>query len=92
MTVSIVVSLSHCALTSLQLENKSIIEMDAKWKSLQIYNPYIFMDLKRLLNWLKSKITKIEKNLNETVKYIQISCKKCLTLDVSAIERSVLEG
>ena len=50
------------------------------------------MDLKRLLNWLKSKITKIEKNLNETVKYIQISCKKCLTLDVSAIERSVLEG
>ena len=34
-----------------------------------IYNPYIFMDLKRQLDWRKSKITKTEENLNETVKH-----------------------
>ena len=83
--------------TSLQLENTSTIEMNTDWKSLQIYNPYIFVDLKRPWNnWLKSKIIDIEENLNETVKhfskvkFIQISCKKSLILDVSAIERPVL--
>ena len=55
--------------TSLQLENTSIIEMNTDWKSLQIYNPYIFLDLKRPLKWLKSKMTKIKENLNETVKH-----------------------
>ena len=83
--------------TSLQLENTSTIEMNTDWKPLQIYNPYIFVDLKRPWNnWLKSKIIDIEENLNETVKhfskvkFIQISCKKSLILDVSAIERPVL--
>ena len=36
--------------TSLQLENMSTIEINMDWKLLQIYNPYIFMDLKRRLN------------------------------------------
>ena len=60
----------------------------------------IFMDLKRLLNCLKTKITKIEENLNETVKHslkkcTQISYKKNLNellSRASAIGRSVLEG
>ena len=55
--------------TFLQLENTSTIETNTDWKYLHIYNLYIFMDLKRLLDWLKSKITKIEENLNETVKH-----------------------
>ena len=60
-------------------------------------NPYIFMDLKRPLNWLKSKITEIEENLNETktlskVKCVQVSCKKCLLLNVFIIENSVVGG
>ena len=60
----------HIALwKSLQLENTSTIEMKTDWKSLQIYHPYIFIDLKKPLNWLKSKITKIEVNLNKTVKH-----------------------
>ena len=54
---------------SLQLEKTSTIETNKDWTSLQIYNPYIFMDLKRPLNWLKSKITKIEENLNEIIKH-----------------------
>ena len=54
---------------SLQLENMSTIEMNTDWKSLEIYNPYIFMELKRPLNWLKSKIRKIKVNSNETVKH-----------------------
>ena len=57
---------------SLQLENTSTIAMNnTDWKSLQIYNPfYIFMDLERLLNWLKKiKITKSEENLSVTVKH-----------------------
>ena len=49
--------------------NTSTITTNADWKSLQIYNPYIFMDLKRPLNWLKSKITKIKESLNETIKH-----------------------
>ena len=60
----------------------------------------IFMDLKRLLNCLKTKITKIEENLNETVKHslkkcTQISYKKNLNellSRASAIGKSVLEG
>ena len=55
------------------------------------------MDLKRPLNWLKSKITEIEENLNETktlskVKCVQVSCKKCLLLNVFIIENSVVGG
>ena len=81
--------------TSLQLENMSTIEMNTDWKSLQIYNPYIFMDLERPLNWLKIKINKEQRKLKQNcktskVKCKQISCKKCLILGVSAIERSVL--
>ena len=53
---------------SLQLENTSTIAMNTDRNFLQIYNPYIFMDLKRPLSWLKSKI-KIKENLNEPVKY-----------------------
>ena len=37
-------------LASLQPENTSNIEMNADWKFLQIYNPYIFMELKKPLN------------------------------------------
>ena len=55
--------------TALQLENMSTIEMNKDWKSLQNYNPYCFMDLKRPLNWQKGKITKIVENLKETVKH-----------------------
>ena len=54
---------------SLQPENTSTIEMNTDWKFLQIYNPYIFMEQKRPLKWLKNKIAKIEENLNETVKH-----------------------
>ena len=80
---------------SLQLENMSIIEMNTDWKFLQIYNPYIFMDLERPLNWLKIKINKEQSKLKQNcktskVKCKQISCKKCLILDVSAIEKSAL--
>ena len=38
---------------SLQPENTSTIEMNPDWKFLQIYNPYIFMELKKPLHWLK---------------------------------------
>ena len=69
---------------SLQPENSSTIEMNTDWKSLQIYNPYIFMDLKRPLK-LKRNCKTLFK-----VKCIQISCKKYLILDASAIKRSVL--
>ena len=55
--------------TSLQLENTSTIEINTDWQPLQIYNPYIFMDLKRQLNWLKSITTKIKEIINETVKH-----------------------
>ena len=45
--------------------------MNADWKFLQIYNSYIFMDLKRPINRLKSKITKIEEIENKTVKRLK---------------------
>ena len=69
--------------------------MNTDWKSLQIYNPYIFMDLERPLNWLKIKINKEQGKLKQNcktskVKCKQISSKKCLILDVSAIEKSAL--
>ena len=57
-----------------------------------------FMDLKRLLNWLKSRITKIKEILNQTVKIlskvksIQISCKKFLILDNMSIMKSSVQG
>ena len=75
----------------------STIEIYTDWKLLQIYNPDIFMELKSPLNWLKSRITKIKDILNENVKqskvkYIPISCKKWLILDVSIIKSSVLGG
>ena len=54
--------------TSLQLEKKSTIEINTNWKSIQICDPYVFMEVKRPLDWLKIK-TKIEENLNETVKH-----------------------
>ena len=42
----------HIALwTSLQLENTSTTDMNTDWKPLQIYNSWIFMDLKRPLSW-----------------------------------------
>ena len=49
------------------MENMSALEINMDWKSRQIYNPYVFIDLKRSLNWLKSKITKIEENLNQGI-------------------------
>ena len=49
--------------TSLQLGNSSTIEVNMDWKSLRIF---IFIYLKRPLNWLKNKITKIEENVYET--------------------------
>ena len=55
------------------------------------------MDLKRPLNWLKSKITKIEENLNETVKnclkknvYKFLGRNALYWTSPPAIERSVL--
>ena len=48
---------------SFQLENISIMEVNTDWKCLKIF---ILIDLKGPLNWLKNKITKIEKNFNET--------------------------
>ena len=84
--------------TSLQPENTSTIEMNTDWKFLQIYNPYIFMEMKRPLNWLKKKNNKDRRELKRNcktlsrVKCIQVFRKKCLILDVSAIERSVLRG
>ena len=56
--------------TFLQLERASTIEMNTDWKFLQIYNSYIFMDLKRPINRLKSKITKIEEIENKTVNIV----------------------
>ena len=83
---------------SLQPGNTSTIEMNTDWKFLQIYNPYIFMELKRPLNWLKKSNKNDRRKLKRNcktwskVKCIQISCKTYLILDVSAIERSVLGG
>ena len=61
-------SLYPCSISlwaSLQLRNTSTMEMNTVWKSTRVF---IFMDLKRPLNWLKNKTTKIKKNLHETVK------------------------
>ena len=76
------------------------MEVNTDWKSLRIF---IFMDLKRPLNWLKNKMTKIKENLSKTVKQcpekkcIQISYKKCPISPAIgsvyrevAIERSIL--
>ena len=61
---------------------------------------FIFIKLKRPLNSRKNKIVKIEENLNEIIKHCpkENLCKFLarkvlydLLLDVSAIERSVLE-
>ena len=66
---------------TLQLGNASTMELNKDWKSLQIF---VFMNLKRPLNWLKNKITKIKENLKENVKKlfkvkcIEISYKKWL--------------
>ena len=84
--------------TSLQPENTSTTEMNMDWKFLQIYTPYIFMELKEPLNWLKRKNKRDRRKLKRNcktlskVKCIQIYCKKCLILDVSAIERCPLHG
>ena len=83
---------------SLQPENTSTIAVNTDWKFLQIYNPYIFMEMKNPLNCLKSKKNKDRRKDKQNcktlskVKCIQISCKECLILDLSAIERSVLAG
>ena len=83
---------------SLLPESTSTIAMNTDWKFLQIYNPYIFMELTRPLNWLKKWNNKDRRKLRRNcktlskVKCMQSSCKKCLILDVSAIERSVLGG
>ena len=79
--------------TSLQLENTSTITMNTDWKSLQIYNSYIFMDLKRPLNWLKNNKDRRKLKWNckkfPNVKYIQISFKNCLILDLPVIGGNV---
>ena len=43
---------------------------------LEIPANFHFMDLKKPLNWLKNKTTKIEENLNETVQH----CLKCIQI------------
>ena len=81
---------------SFQMGNVTTMGVNTDWNT----DMSIFMDLKRLLNCLKTKITKIEENLNETVKHslkkcTQISYKKNLNellSRASAIGRSVLEG
>ena len=88
--------------TFLQLGNASTMEVNTDWKSLRIF---IFMNLKRPLNCLKNKMTKIKENLSKTIKQcpkkkcIQISYKKCPISPVIgsvyrevAIERSILRG
>ena len=42
------------------------MEVHMDWKALQIF---IFVDLKKPLNWLKNKKTKIEEDLKETAKH-----------------------
>ena len=69
MIVSIFISLSHYALEIFAIgklvnhrEEYGLV-IPTNLQSLH------FIDLKRPLNWLKSKIIKIEENLNETVKH-----------------------
>ena len=57
--------------TYLQLGNASTMEVNMDWKSVR---NFIFMDVKRPLNWLKNKILKIEENLSKTVKH---AIKRC---------------
>ena len=54
--------------TSLQLEHMPTIETNTEWKSLHFHGPEKPLNW---LNWLKIKITKIEENLNKTVKHCQ---------------------
>ena len=46
--------MSHCAL--------DIFATGKHVNHREIYNPCIFMDMKRPLNWLKSKIAKVQEN------------------------------
>ena len=100
--ISMIVSCFHsCTIVlwkSLQLGKVSTMEGNTDWKSLRIF---IFMDLKSPLNWLETKIKKIEENLNETVKHcLKQNVHKFLTKNnlygllfcVFAIGRSVLGG
>ena len=59
--------------TTLQLGNMSTMEVNTDWNSQQ---NFVFIELKRPLNWLKNKITKIEENLNEIVKH-RLFRRKC---------------
>ena len=84
MIASMFASLPHCALNIFAIGKR--VNYGGEF-SLPIF---IFMYLKMPLDWLKNKITMIEKSLNETkilfkVKCIQISYKKCLIWP--AIER-----
>ena len=53
-------------MTSLQLENMSIMKVNTDWKYLQYF---IFMDLKKKAIKLAQKIIKTEENLNKIVKH-----------------------
>ena len=70
------------------------MEVDTDWKSMRIL---IFMDLKRLLKWLKNK-KRSKKTFKTVIPFLKFNGCKFLTrnvlygllLGVSAIERSVL--
>ena len=67
--------------TSLRLGNWLTMEVNTDWKSLPIS---IFMCLKRPLNWLKIKITKVGESLNGIA-------KQCLKLNVcKSVTRNIL--
>ena len=63
MIVSMFVSLLHCALDILATRKR--VNHGGKF---ELKIPAILY-LKKPLNWLKNKITKIEENLNETAKH-----------------------
>ena len=82
MIVFIFLSPPYCTLDIFSTENTSIMEVNTNWKYLQIF---IFMGLKRPLNWLKHKITKTEENVNEN-DHVSDLCKNA-SRKINAIAR-----
>ena len=87
MIVSIFLSLSHCALGIFATRNhvnhrdEYGLELPKNLQSLHFHGTAKAI---KLAKKVKVKLSK--------VKFINISCKKCLILDVAAIERSVQGG
>ena len=66
----------------LQMENASTMGVNTDWKSLRIL---IFMYIKKPLNWLENKITKIEETLDEAVKHCQSKMYTSFLQDMSKL-------